>query len=213
MKLFTCKTRNRIRGRGHVLDVKLNTQQVRAMQLRWLGVVLGALTGAFFVLFLFWQGGRWVLDKLVYENDAFAIQQMKIETDGVILTSQIQRWAMVKTGENLMALNLARVKRDLELEPRIQSASVERILPRTLKIRVVEREPVAQIILLQRTDAAYATTVYQVDTDGVVMAPLDPRLCSRPPEVSAQQLPVISGVTARDLRPGHPVESEQAHAA
>jgi cell division septal protein FtsQ len=37
------------------------------------------------------------------------------------------------------------VKRNLELVSVIDSVSVERVLPRTLKIRVTEREPVAQV--------------------------------------------------------------------
>ena len=53
---------------------------------------------------------------------------------------QLRRWAGVKPGENLFALDLARVKRDLEMVPLIDSVSVERVLPRTLRIRVTERE-------------------------------------------------------------------------
>ena len=123
--IFKRKTKNRIRGRGHVLDVKLSTQQVRALRLRWVGVGLSVLTGIFVVLFVFWQGGRWLLDKFVYENEAFAIQRIDVQTDGVVLGEQLRRWAMVKTGENLLALDLARVKRDLELVPIVQSATVE----------------------------------------------------------------------------------------
>lgn len=53
----------------------------------------------------------------------------------------------MKVDHNLFALDLARIKRDLELAPAIQSAAVERVLPHTLKIRVTEREPVAQIVV------------------------------------------------------------------
>ena len=49
---------------------------------------------------------------------------------------------------NLFALDLSRVKRDLELVPAIESADVERILPHTLKICVTEREPIAQFDFL-----------------------------------------------------------------
>ncbi len=212
--LFKRKTRNRLRSRGHVLDVKLSTQQVRAMRLRWVGIALSILSGVFLVLFVFWQGGRWMLDRFVYENDAFAIQQpIDIQTDGVILPDQLRRWAMVKPGENLLALDLARVKRDLELVPLIKSATVERILPRTLRIRVSEREPVARIILMEKLASGYAPGLYEIDETGFVMPPLDAKWRGKPSEIPPEQLPIISGVTARDLRPGRQVESDQVRAA
>lgn len=210
---FKRKSKNRLRSRGHVLDVKLSTQQVRAMQFRWLGIGLSILSGVFLVLFVFWQGGRWLLDKFVYENDAFAIQRVDLQTDGVILPDQLRRWAMVKDGENLLALDLARVKRDLELVPLVQSATVERMLPRTLRIRVSEREPVARIILMEKAGNGFAPGVYEIDETGFVMPPVDPKWRAKPSEIPSEQLPIISGVTARDLKPGRQVESEQVRAA
>ena len=44
---------------------------------------------------------------MVYENRAFAIEQIDVQTDGVISTDQLRRWAGVKAGENLLALDLA----------------------------------------------------------------------------------------------------------
>ena len=221
MIFFKRKAKNRMRGRNHVLDVKLSTQQVRALQFRWLGIGLSILSGVFIVLFVFWQGGRWLLDKFVYENAAFAIQKVDVQTDGVILPDQLRRWAMVKNGENLLALDLARVKRDLELVPLIQSATVERILPRTLRIRVAEREAVARIILMERANGpltpespnGYAARIYEIDESGFVMPPLDSKWRGKPSEIPPESLPIISGVTARDLRPGRQVESEQVRAA
>ena len=55
----------------------------------------------------------------------------------------------VKVGQNLLALDLARVKRDLEMVSAIRSATVERMAPHTLKLRVSEREPLAQFSVLR----------------------------------------------------------------
>jgi hypothetical protein len=210
---FKRKSRNRIRSRGHVLDVKLSTQQVRALQFRWIGIGLSILSGVFLVLFVFWKGGSWMLDKFVYENEAFAIQTIDVQTDGVILSDQLRRWAMVKNGENLLALDLARVKRDLELVPLIQSATVERILPKTLRIHVVEREAVARIILMEKAGEAYAAGLYEIDESGFVMPPLDAKWRGKPSEIPPEHLPIISGVATRELRPGRQVESDQVKAA
>jgi len=146
--------------------------------------------------------------------DAFKIRQVEVQTDGVIASDHIRRWAMIKPNQNLLALDLAKVKRDLELVPLIQSASVERILPNALKIRVSEREPVAQIPMMQlKAGGGYEQVLYHVDNSGFIFHPLDPRLRAKSAGSSAQQLPVISGVDARELRAGCRVEAEQIRAA
>ena len=63
----------------------------------------------------------------------------------MIAPEQLRRWTNVKPGANLIALDLASVKRNLELVSAIDSVSVERVLPCTLKVRVTERVPVAQV--------------------------------------------------------------------
>ena len=142
---FSKKRKNRRFNRGHVLDVKLRSDQVRATRIRLSALAFGVCFGTVFGLFILWHAGAWALDKLVYENSSFAIQEVNIQTDGVINTEQLRQWSGVKLGDNLFGLDLALIKRNLELEPMIQSVSVERILPRTLRILVKEREPIAQV--------------------------------------------------------------------
>src|SRR6266481_295325 len=170
------KTKNRRLGRDYVLDVKLRSSQVRAARTRKF-VVAGALVFTVaFSGYLLWRMGGWTMDRLVYENQAFSIREIDLQTDGVIATEQLRRWTGVKSGQNLFALDLARVKRNLELVPFIQSVSVERILPRALRIRVCEREPVAQVMVSRsRVGGGIEQGVYHLDSDGWVMAPLDPR--------------------------------------
>src|SRR5258708_7839057 len=126
------KPKNRRLGREQVLDVKLRSSKVRAARLRVVAIAAGAAFSVVFFLYLTWRTGAWALDRLVYENKAFALQELDLQTDGVIAVEQLRRWAGVQSGQNLFALDLARVKRNLELVPLIQCASVERILPRTL---------------------------------------------------------------------------------
>src|SRR5437879_7508983 len=142
---FQPKRKHRRLEREQVLDVKLRSGPVRAARTRLLAIALGAAFATVFGAYLLWRTGEWALDRLVYENKAFAIQDLEIQTDGVIPLSQLRRWAGVKPEQNLLALDLARVKRDLEMVPLIQSVSIERILPHTLSLRIAEREPIAQI--------------------------------------------------------------------
>ena len=139
---------------------------------------------------------------------------IEVQTDGVIAPEQLRRWSGVKPGANLIALDLASVKRNLELVSTIDSVSVERILPRTLKIRVTERKPVAQVNVPRATaSGGIAVSVFQLDADGFVMKPLDPRLCVIPLSQMSAQLPVLTGLNVYQLQPGHRVESPQAQAA
>ena len=202
------KNRNRRLGRGHVLDVKLRSDQVRATRLRLAAIAFAVLFGTFFGLYLVWRAGETMLDKFVYENADFAIQSVDVKTDGVISPEQLRRWSNVRLGANLIALDLAAVKRNLEMVSAIDTVSIERVLPRTLKIRVTERTPIAQVNV-PRADGAngFAVTVYQLDANGVVMMPLDPRQCIVPLAQLNPQLPVISGLNVVKLSAGHMIDA------
>jgi len=214
MTRFSRKQKNRRLSRGHVLDVKLRSDQVRASRMRLGALTFGFLFGTVFGLYLLWLAGTWALDRLVYENRAFAIAQIDVQTDGVISTDQLRRWAGVKAGENLLALDLARVKRDLELVPLISSVSIERVLPRTLRIRVTEREAVAQINVLRPSPrGGVEVAVLHLDPEGYVMPPLDPRQRSTPVHQPEDPLPLLLGVNVADLQPGRCVDLPQVQAA
>ena len=210
---FRREQKNRRLHRGHVLDVKLRSDRVRATRTRLAALSVGILFGTVFGLYLLWRTGEWALDKFVYENSEFAIQHVEVKTDGMIAPEQLRRWSQVKLGDNLIALDLTTVKRNLELVSTICSVSVERVLPRTLKISVTERDPVAQVNI-PRADASggIAVAVFQLDADGYVMQPLDPRLCVVPLAQVGGQLPVIAGLNVYQLQPGHRVESPQVQA-
>ncbi len=98
--------------------------------------------------------------------------------------------------------------------PSIDSVSVERVLPRTLKIRVTERDPIAQVNV-PRADAngGISVSVFQLDADGMVMLPLDPRVCTVPLAQMNPQLPVIAGLNYFQLQAGRRIELPQVQAA
>ena len=196
-----------------VLDVKMRTRQMRVARWRAAGTGLaGVMALALFAL-VFWRGGQWFLDDAVYKNPALAIQHVEVRTDGVIAPAVIRGWAMVRPGQNLLSLDLMRVKRDLEMHSPIAGVSVERMLPGTLRIRVTERQPVAQAFTLQpRRGGGFDAVPHDFDETGVVMQPLDPawRLTPVP---SNTLLPTLTGVPPQDLNPGHQAESPQVLAA
>jgi cell division septal protein FtsQ len=96
----------------------------------------------------------------------------------------------------------------------IQSASVERVLPGTLRIRVAEREPVAQITVPRpKAGGGIEFTLFQMDADGYVILPLDPRQTRTPAGAPEEPLPAIAGLDVSEVQPGRRVESTQAQAA
>ena len=212
---FKRKQKNRRLSRGHVLDVKLRSEQVRAMRTRLAIMAVSVPVFTIFGLYLLWRTGEWALDKFVYENAEFAIPRVDVQTDGVITADQLRNWSGVRPDANLIALDLASVKRNLEFWPVIDSVSVERVLPRTLKIRVTERKVIAQVNM-PRVDGAngVAISVFQLDAAGVVMQPLDPRSSVVPlSQMKNGGLPVITGLNISQLQPGHRIALPQAQAA
>jgi len=63
-----------------VLDVKLRSDQVRATRMRMVTVACSILFGTLFGLYLLWRTGEWALNRFLYENSTFAIQNVEVQT-------------------------------------------------------------------------------------------------------------------------------------
>ena len=196
-----------------VLRVKLRTDQIQAARTRFAMQVLTVLFGAAVVLFLGWRGVDWATRELVTENPAFALKTIDLQSDGILSAEALRSVAGVRVGENLMALDLARIKRDLELRDYIQAAAVERVLPDTLRIRVTERVPVAQVIVLRPNGRGYDPVPHLLDAAGFVMMPPTRTMVADPTALQIDWLPALTGVNPVDLKPGRQVESAQVRAA
>jgi hypothetical protein len=211
---FARKSRNRRPGREqHVLDVKLRSDQVRATRLRLGAIGLGMTLATLAGFFIIWRAGAWTLDRLIYDNPAFDVERIDVKTDGVISVEQVRRWSGVTAGQNLLALDLTRVKRDLEMAAPIRSAAVERVMPHTLKLRVTERVPVAQISVLRlKPGSTTEPSIVYLDGEGFVMTPLSAAqraLAARTNDV----LPAICGLNLGEVMPGRKIDSAQVRGA
>ncbi len=203
---------NRRSRRYTLLNVKLPVEKERQQRLRWVARVAGYVLGAVALFFGVWHGGQWVMQAGFYQNEKFSIRNVDVRTDGVIAPKQLQRWAMVNTGDNLFDLDLVRIKRDLELVPLVESVAVDRVLPDQLQIRVTERVPVAQVVqYLQGSDGELTHRRYWVDRTGYIIPPLDPQLAAK--ERPKKWLPALVGVDQSKLQPGHTLDTPQVRAA
>lgn len=209
------KSKTKKSGRQYALDVKARSKPLQALRLRMAVSALAISSGIVLVLFVAWKGGEWLVDRYVFTNPAFAIEQLEIETDGIIPLEQVRTWANVSKGQNLLALDLTRIKRDLELVPLIESASVERYLPRRLRLRVQEREPIARVIYFQPSliDGSIERSAYYLDKEGMVIPPYARALNVSAFDRATHLLPNLIGVRSEELRPGHKVTREPLLAA
>jgi cell division protein FtsQ len=91
------------------------------------------------------------------------LDDVRVEGLHYLDSARVCRIAGLRVGADMIALDLTRVRQVLMLEPRVASAEVDRILPRGLRIRIVEREPV---LLVQHG------VPWEIDSCGVLLAPL-----------------------------------------
>jgi|YNPBryantNP2012_1023418.scaffolds.fasta_scaffold13319_3 hypothetical protein len=211
---FGKSSRKRHFERSEVLEVRSRSEPVRRERRRlviWALIVALSTFGIVVGVSYGWSWGR----QKVLDAGLFALKTVEITIDGNWVTAeQVRRWVGIREGMNLLAIDLPRVRRDLELVPQVRSASVERVLPHLLRVRVVEREPVARVqTLAVRSEGGFTPATYYLDEMGVVMP------APQPGEVSAdflqtlETLPLIRGVAQRDLCPGRKVGSASVESA
>lgn len=120
------------------------------------------------------------------QSDArFAVKH--IEIAGTVHTPRaaVQSIAKSYIGANLFRIDIARVQRDLGSIPWIERITIEKKLPDTLRINVVERTAAA----LVESGGAFR----YVDPTGIVIAALSP-------SVGDADLPLIKDATGGELR-------------
>ena len=204
------KSRNRRRRRQKVLDVRLSVDKRRRAQVKMASKIAGIVLALALLFIGAWRGGAWLLRVAFYENEAFAVKTIDIKTDGIIGTIQLCNWTGVNKGDNLLELDLVSVKRELERNPHVKYAAVDRVLPRTLRLRVAERKPVAQVMLYRRkADGGFKRATYQLDADGFVTQPLSGETARK----QRVWLPLLTGLDSQELLPGRTVNHEQVRSA
>ncbi len=148
------------------------------------GIPYGAilLFGGVILLVVAW--GLWLMlgsfGRLLYfENPRFSLKEIKTHTPGKLPPSILIEWSGVRTGENLFALDLDAVRRKLERNSVVRSATVRRQLPGTLYLSITERMPIA------RMGQVEGRMNWLMDEEGVVIQK----------SFQAKHLPFLLGVT------------------
>ena len=215
MGLFKANKNSRKKEKRESLSVKKRGGEDRARRVRFVAALFGFSVSLFLLILAGWKGVEFVMREAVYKNPRLAIDRIDIETDGVLSPEKIREWARVKKGDNLLALDLATLKRDLELHPLVETATAEKILPRQLRITVTERKPLVVVYLYYpgTTKLQNGLDCVYLDGAGMVIPPLQTSERNPAADPNPSALPALTGFNPRELRPGAFVDSAQIHAA
>lgn len=122
----------------------------------------------------------------------FAIDDLRVEGTRRLTREQVLAIAEVRTGQNVLSIDLAAAEERLLRSPWLESAKVDRRLPGSLWVVVTEREP--------RARALFGDQFFLVSSQGEpfkIWAPGDPI-----------DLPIITGITPEALARNREAELE-----
>lgn len=144
--------------------------------------------GGTLLLGLTWKGPGWFQKARMHPY--FCVQDLKLEGNRRVSREQLLAWIGWRENVSIWDVDPLALQRRLTQHPWIRGATVQRILPRRVRIQVRERRPVA----LVQVNGAFQ----YVDRLGKLLGPLLPG--------EAPDLPVISGIDEfadRELAPVH----------
>lgn len=182
----------------------MRSRDARLARLRTLTAAVGVIGGTAVGAVLLWQAYQWALLHFVYRNEAYAIRRIEVRHEGRLREEQIRLWADVQPGQNLLAVDLDRVRHDLEMNPWIAWADAQAQRPDCLRIAVREREPVAQVVVWRFSTAegrAWPETNY-LDAAACVLPPLRREWLRPGEDADFSHLPRILGLDDQVLVPG-----------
>lgn len=176
----------RNRARESVLRAAARAVEKRRSARRRWGVAAVVLLGAAAVAAGALFGGRLLWKRCFSENDYFAVRAIDITTDGSLDPALVREYAGVREGMNIFDADPAAIRSNLLAVPVVATASAGRRFPDTLVIDIAERFPVA------RLGTRASGTPLAADATGHVLGPSSVR----------PELPIVSGIRDKSLRPG-----------
>lgn len=193
----------------YLLEVKARSRTVRTQRRRWLVAVGCRLVLLASTAGLLYYGGYLVLDRLFFANQEYTLREIHVEGCRTLTRENVLGIARIEPGDNIFRIGLTTVRERLESDPQIQSAEVLRELPSTIRLRVVERDPIAWVVpfALGAEEDPYAPGVsFLVDSYGVLM-----KTNRLHPEF--MHLPLITGLEPNALTGVQSAESIELRAA
>ncbi len=174
------------KSKGHKTRKNRRKKDVKQMRRQWLGrfltgiKLIGIAVSLMAVSAMFMYGYA-----AVTRSEYFRAERIRVSGNQRVSEEQILSQAGVDIGNNLLALNLRLVRKQLLAHPWIADARVSREIPETITIQVTENEPLAQVDLGRR---------FLINTEG--------RIFKEVQGEDLEGLPVINGVAYNDISLG-----------
>lgn len=123
------------------------------------------------------------------KNDAFTMKNIVMQSDGRLSSAQLFEYSNLDPDMNLFEVDFDELRANLEAVPLVESLTIQRRLPDTLVVDVIERVAVAQV------NWKWRAVPFLVDRTGVVL----------PATRTGRSLPLIDGLKFDRLRPGEQI--------
>ena len=146
--------------------LRVNSRKARKRrQLRWIKYLTGLLLLSGVVAGVYWTvsvlGKREEIVPLAASSKP--IKRILFDTDGVLPDNWLSQRINLRPGVSIMEADIYALKKALEADDQVLSASVERVFPSDLRIYVIERQPALRLAL---ADADGRRRVRLVGRDG-----------------------------------------------
>ncbi|MEA3347064.1 MAG: FtsQ-type POTRA domain-containing protein [Candidatus Auribacterota bacterium] len=138
----------------------------------------------------------WFLNLYIHSSPYFNVRKVVISNYYFYSKEDIIAASKIKSGQNIFLVKLGEIAKNIESLPNVAFVKVGRQIPKTLYIKVYEREMIAQI---------ESGRFYPVDEKGVILEPIM-NTCKK-------DLPVIKGLSVSGFIPGQQVKNPDAEIA
>jgi len=126
------------------------------------GLGKGMRTAARVLLLLLGLGACGLAARAVISTGAFELKTLRITGNARVPTSEIEAIVRRVTRHGLLRADLSALRTELREHPLIKDAEITRVLPDELRVRVIERTPVALVARQRGTPVC-------VDEEGIVL--------------------------------------------
>ncbi len=93
-----------------------------------------------------WFGTQSLLTKFFYDNPTYDIRSFALPPEEVLSGQEFFAATGLRVGTNIFTIDLAGARKALLALPQIKDASIERILPDTIRIHAEAKKPVAWLV-------------------------------------------------------------------
>lgn len=157
-----------------------------------LGIVLGSVFG-----------GKTLVNRLIWENPAYALDDIRVTTDGLLTRAQVLEIIDIQDGRNIFKVDISEARKALDLLPQVEKVDIRKVFPSRMDIRISERQPIAWVAPSADTELGVTGKAFLVDTRGYVM-----RTRKLLPEHFG--LPILTGIVMEDVAPGQRLPTQEA---